>query len=409
MCEFDRDSRVNKELITIAAERGEEILGTARTIKDARRVCDYRHIRLKCGHQQDIRISHYRKQDYSCKTCLDQRIKDVAAYQGLELVSTDIVRHCNERLYRRPCGHTEIKSHNYLEKHAILECQECIDLEIHKNLEKQNLKFEKRVRTGCVVSCNVCSNEWTVRTSTARYGEPLCENCFNTTLKKEANSSGFTFLPEIAPKKTQSPSRITLKRWYSCNDCGHVATYQHTSMRLGHVKCSKCYETRLMNDAQIQGMKYLGHSVGMFHNYELPCGCMRQLQPFSVQRGVWACREHDETYYRRENSVYLIKMELQDKSWLKLGFAKDIDIRVKGYGLPEGCTHTLIFRQHFATGYEAMDVEKMIHRNMKHHRISPVAMKELMQNTGHTECYPVDCEDLLLNKLQECCANLKLS
>ena len=109
MNNFDFNTEVNLEIANIARSRGEELIGAAIGDYPPRRLCDYRHMRLSCGHFQDISLAHYRKSAYSCQECFKIKLNKLAESQGLELVSMDIVRHGNERLYKRPCGHTEIK------------------------------------------------------------------------------------------------------------------------------------------------------------------------------------------------------------------------------------------------------------------------------------------------------------
>ena len=96
MNNFDFNTEVNLEIATIARSRGEELIGAAIGDYPPRRLCDYRHIRLSCGHFQDIRLAHYRKSDYSCHECFKIKLNKLAESQGLELVSMDIVRHGNE-------------------------------------------------------------------------------------------------------------------------------------------------------------------------------------------------------------------------------------------------------------------------------------------------------------------------
>lgn len=400
MNNFDYSTPVNLEIASLALSRNEELVGPAIGNYNPRRICDYRYLRLSCGHFQDVRIAHYRNSDYSCQECFKDKLDRLAVSQGIELVSMDVVRHSNERLYKRPCGHTEIKSHNYLEKHKLTECQECLDDSIRANLQKQNLTMIKRVRVGSLISCNICSNTWAVRNDTASKGSPTCNLCFDSELEKEAHAAGFTYLKDRKPLRSNCPSRTTLSRWYSCNICGSIDTFQHGGMRKGNVRCSKCYLTRLQTEAEKQGMVYLGHVKGMMHNYKLPCGCSRLIQPFAVQKGVWACKVHDNTFYHRPNGVYLLEMIHESKSWLKLGFAKDMQIRTKGYGLVEGVECSLLFYCNLATGYEAMDIEKAIHREMANYKLDSKEMKELMTSTGHTECYPLEVKDELLHKLE---------
>ena len=400
MNNFDFNTAVNLEIANIARSRGEELIGAAIGDYPPRRICDYRHIRLICGHFQDVRIAHYRKTDYSCQTCFKINLESVAKAQGLELVSMEIVRYGNERLYRRPCGHTEVKSNSYLEKHKISACQECLNESINSNLARLNFTLVRRVRVGCLISCNICQNEWTIRSDTASQGTPTCVVCFEKDLEKDAEASGFKYLKDRIPLRTVATSRTMLSRWYSCNNCGHVDSYQHSCMRVGNVRCDGCYTQRLKSDAEKQGMTYVGHVKGMMHNYKLPCGCFRHIQPFAVRKGIWACKVHDDTFYHRPNGIYLLEMTYEGKSWLKLGFAKDMQIRTKGYGLLEGTECSLLFYRSLSTGYEAMDIEKSIHREMTNYKLDSKEMKMYMTSTGHTECYPMEVKDELLSRLE---------
>lgn len=400
MNSFDYNTPLNTEISNLALSRGEELLGAAAGSYDRGRSCDYRRMRLHCGHFQDVRVTHYRNGGYSCQECFKNKLEDLAVKHDLVLVSMDVVRYGNERLYRRLCGHTEIKSHSYLEKHKLTDCQECLNDSIRVNLERQNFTMVSRVKNGSLISCNTCGNTWTVRNDTASKGNPMCDVCFEKELEGDASAAGFTYLKDKAPLRNDCPSRTTICRWYSCNECGHIDTFHHSSMRTGSVRCSKCYLTRLQSDAEAQGMVYLGHAKGMMHNYKLPCGCFRPIQPFDVQRGVWACKVHDDTFYHRPSGIYLLEISSENKTWLKLGFAKDIEIRTKGYGLIDGTKCSLLFYCEFTTGYEAMEIEKSIHKEMANYKLESKEMKKYMTNTGHTECYPLGVKNELLQKLE---------
>jgi len=398
---YDFSTAVNTEMIKLAAERGDRLLGAAGKNYPPGRSCDYRSMLLSCGHIQDIRPVHYRKTTATCQTCCTNKLNAVAKSQGLTLLSLDIVQYSNERLYIRNCGHTEIHSNDYLEKHKLAECQKCISSEVDANLKHKNFTVVGKPRDGYSISCNTCKNITVSRTDVARSGTPLCMVCFSELLKKEATTVGFTYLSEREPDRVTTASRTTNYRWYSCNTCSNIDTFSHIAMRLNNVRCTKCYLERRKSEAVAQGMEYLGWSKGMMHNYRLPCGCEREIQPQAVLRGIWACKIHDNTHYHRPSGIYLLEIKTQDFSWLKFGFAKDIGIRIKGYGLPEDATIEVIFNIKVDTGYEALEVEKSIHRDLINERIDPSLMKEkYMTFTGHTECYPLSTSPLIISKMK---------
>jgi hypothetical protein len=397
---FDFETIVNQELSKLAEIRGDTLLGFGVKEYALNRVCDYRNFNFSCGHNQDVRVVHYRKNGYRCQQCLGEKIHTVAATRGLTLVNMDIVQHGCEREYIRPCGHTVVHSHNYLTKHNTGECQTCISTEVQKNVEKHSLVLIKKVRTGYLLECANCRTQLKCNTPTARSGEPVCTYCFDEKLKQEAGLVDFTYLVEKEPLRMQSEARTMLNRWYSCNKCGYVDNYGHIAVRMKNVRCDSCFNKQKVNEAYLQGMEYLGHVTKGSHLYRLPCGCSRAYPLNSVRRGVWACETHGNTHYHRESGIYLVELEHQGFSWLKFGYAKNLDIRLKGYGLPDGVKSEVLFYKITETGYSAMRLEKQIHSEVREFRIDSSFMKQYMTNTGHTECYPLEIRDLLLGKLQ---------
>lgn len=397
---FDFETPVNQELTRLADARGDTLLGFGIKEYAHERVCDYRNFNFSCGHNQDVRVVHYRKNVYRCQQCLSNEIHSVATQRGLALVSMDVVRHKTEREYIRPCGHTVVHSHNYLVKHTTVECQTCINIEVQENVGKHNLVLIKKVRTGYLLECISCKTQIRCNTPTARNGVPTCGYCFDEKLKQDAIVVDFTYLVEKEPLRVQSESRTTLNRWYSCNKCGHVDSYNHVTVRMQNVRCDLCFDKQKVNDAVTQGMEYLGHVANGNHLYKLPCGCSRIYPLNSVRRGVWSCETHGNTHYHRKSGIYLLELECQGFSWLKFGYAKSLDVRLKGYGLPDGAESKVLFYMGTQTGYEAMRVEKQIHKELNEFRLDKLRMKQYMTNTGHTECYPLEIKDLLLDKLQ---------
>lgn len=398
------DTPVNRELKELALLRGDEFLGEAKSKYAPGRSCDYRSFRLSCGHLVDVRVTHYRKKVYKCKICFEEEMHNVAAEQGLTLKSMDIVQHGTEREYLRVCGHSEIHSHAYLKKHKIVECQKCILSEATTNLASLGFTIVSKIRDGFRIQCNKCGTETDTGTTAARKGTPCCSTCFEKQLTDDAQNAGLTYLPDVEPLRKVNTSRTTLYRAYSCNVCGHIDHFGISAVKLKNVSCDKCYNTRLVQSAENQGMEYLGISDkrGM-HKYKLPCGCYREINPFSVKKGVWACKEHSNTHYHRSSGVYLLQLTVDDYSWLKFGFAKDLNIRLKGYGLPDNYSHELLFYYPVERGYDALEIEKSVHRKLSEYKLNSIDMKKYMTKTGHTECYPLQVEDLITERMEELC------
>lgn len=387
MEEFDWKTPVNSEIAALAKSFGEELLGNPTGKYPKGRSCDYRSVRLRCGHIQDVRVVNYRTGKTECRQCFEDNVKSIGLSQGLTLKSMDIIRHCNERVYIRECGHEEIFSHSYLLKHKIGECRICVHKDIAENAIKNNMEFIGTVRKGYVLKCNKCGNEMIARLDVARDSKPFCTVCFEEQLRAEAQFAGFTYDPSET-KIVKTKSRSTVYRSYICNTCGHKDFFGHFAMKLKNVSCDKCYLSRLESEAITQELKYLGYFKGQLHRYEMPCGCTRELTTFAARAGIYACKIHDNTHYHRKSGIYLLKITVGDFSWLKFGFAKDVAVRLRGYGLPENHFVEHIIYKDMESGYAALELEKKIHRQFNNVRLDPKFMKKYMTSTGHTECYP---------------------
>lgn len=395
------DTPVNRELSELASSRGEKLLVVAIGSYKPGRACDYRSMQLLCGHTQDVRVTHYRKSTYLCKVCFEQEFHDVAASQGLVLKSMNIVRHGSEREYIRPCGHIEVHSLAYLKKHKIQPCQICLTATAKNNLEDKGFQLISNTREGYNIQCNECEHHFHISASCGREGTPFCENCFEKRLGTDAAHHGFKYRKDLEPLRKGTTTRVTIYRMYECTTCGHVDSFGHIAMSMGIARCSKCYLDRLQSDAEKQGMTYVGFHGKSLHKYILSCGCEKKINPYHVKRGIWACREHDNTHFHRDNGVYLVKLEYNGFSWLKFGLAKDMGVRIKGYGLNKGTKAEILFYFPLPTRYDAMDIEVAIHNELSLDKLDKVFMQSFMKKGGHTECYPVSMEDRITEMVKE--------
>jgi hypothetical protein len=94
-------------------------------------------------------------------------------------------------------------------------------------------------------------------------------------------------------------------------------------------------------------------------------------------------------------------MTHQDFSWLKVGVAIDLDIRIGGYGLPEGCVTETLWKKQYHDGYTAVKIEKSFHTQMKRKKLCFKTMKDFHTTSGFTECYPVDRLSEIISKLED--------
>jgi hypothetical protein len=118
-----------------------------------------------------------------------------------------------------------------------------------------------------------------------------------------------------------------------------------------------------------------------------------------MRQGAVRCNNCEESWYTRTSGVYLLEIEYDGLSWLKLGLARNVKKRSKQYGLPESASVKELFFTDYQFGRDAVTVENLLHKQFESYAISPDAIKTLMKS-GFTECYKMDCKELLLDELR---------
>lgn len=99
--------------------------------------------------------------------------------------------------------------------------------------------------------------------------------------------------------------------------------------------------------------------------------------------------------YSRPSNIYLLKITDGKDSWLKLGHAAKVDVRISGYGLDRSFSVTKIFVIPFETRLMALHEEKRLHNKYKKVRLPPT-QQEFYMDSGFTECYPVEIQEELI-------------
>ena len=130
---------------------------------------------------------------------------------------------------------------------------------------------------------------------------------------------------------------------------------------------------------------------------QLECGHEQEIHTYAMRNGNFNCQTCEDTSRTLPSYVYLLHIINGEHEFLKLGYAKNIDLRVGYYGLPETAIVNHVTALRFETGNEAHEFETALHSCMKSEQLSERKAKLYgMTRNGHTECYPVD----MLDKLQ---------
>ena len=130
------------------------------------------------------------------------------------------------------------------------------------------------------------------------------------------------------------------------------------------------------------------------------CRHEQEIQTGQVRSDSFVCNTCEETARDLPSNVYLVKIKASLFEWLKLGYAKNVDQRIKRYGLPADANVTTIVVRPFDTGREAHSFEESIHVKYANRGLLPVRMKEFHTYSGFDECYPIELLDQLANELR---------
>ena len=226
--------------------------------------------------------------------------------------------------------------------------------------------------------------------------ELFCETCYELKLKNEASAANLTYLGKSSKKG--------LFRRYKFNSCGHEKDINATCITRGAFECKDCKIENHVELCKGHGLSLVDKSVEIstrLGTYILPCGHSKQIRTDHAEDGSYVCHICQDSFYTKQSSVYLLKIIALENnfSWLKLGFARNLDVRKSNYGLSSDCKIELL--KNVESGGLALKYEKSIHKKFKERRIDFETMKNYHKRNGYTECYPVECERLLLEQLEE--------
>ena len=169
--------------------------------------------------------------------------------------------------------------------------------------------------------------------------------------------------------------------------------------------CRECQEIRYAEEARKSGLILNGYSgkesfdSSIKRNFTLPCGHTKDIRLDHVRNMRFECSICEESHHSKPSFVYLLKIETDDFSCLKFGYAKDIKTRIQVYCLKNAVANEVLVVP-FPTGAEAHGFEQSVHRKYKQYKINKNVMKKFMKN-GNTECYPIEMIDAFISEIKE--------
>lgn len=354
-----------------------------------------------CGHVQRLQKGAVKKSELKCQTCHDERLEREANRRHLTIIGRS--SELNHRLYENTdCHHRYelVTSHVRLageRSDKPYPCNICIYEQ--RILEAKStgliLYGESSRRAGKNKSYLYqaeCGHSLERRADQIRLGDWRCQACIDTKLSEEAEAAGVNLIGK---------GRDKAFRTYEFKNCGHVKEITTASIRNGTFHCDICFWDGVDDVLSKRGLKIIDKGArGDSRLFQFTdCGHTQDISLRRAKDGNFVCHECDDTFYTLPSNVYLLRIFSPEFEWLKLGYAKVVETRIKQYGLSRGAIAEPLALLPTATGEEALKTEKMLERKYKASKLDPKRMRQWHTNNGFTECYPIELRQKLESEI----------
>jgi hypothetical protein len=406
-----------------------------------------------CQHTQRIGYTAVRRSQFKCRTCkygnesLDEIYTREASSHGLSYVG----REKNIGVYLCQQNHT-FRYQISAVRNSKPNCPECFDTRIRQDAEKVGLVFignaSKSDKRNYLKKCGH-SQEYTPAEVSNMSTSPTCYSCRKEELSDIARSLGIEPQDTVIKSSTLFKlscghlkkvdilnARVSLNcktcyeqniiciakdygyidislskkgphfRSFKSKKCGHqrdIQVHDLLTRKRAKMVCVECISSKHTQEAALQGLVIEGVAENgdpNYRSYSLPCcGKLKDIEVTHVRKGTWTCCSCNITYASLPSNIYLLEITLNSHKWLKVGFARNVDHRVKTYNLQEGAIVEKLYIVPFKVGKSAITFEKQLHKKFKSYRLTPKNMR-VFQESGFTECYPISMKDTLLEELR---------
>lgn len=331
--------------------------------------------------------------DYSTKP------NEIHIKEGLEK-GLELLYRANNRVYgyyMKDCGHCSFLHYGAVRKaRTKFKCSECIFQQHSTEAEAVGLELIERLgRTDYNrYVAQSCKHELTLKAGNVKRNVWACSVC---------NEEDYKMYRLRAGVELVDSSLVKDKMLYKL-PCGHEKRLLLSAVRENNFRCRICQDEMYSKEAEAQSIQYLKDIKSHHHDYRvyrLSCGCIKEISVACVRQGAFECKTHRSRFIDKAQPtyVYLVKIELDEESILKVGYSFDIkgrSCRYARYGIRRSKVKPLI-ELLFNDGHEAVCFEKEVHSVFKHSVIDKKKLKGIMEN-GFTECYPA----ALLKDIEEC-------
>lgn len=301
------------------------------------------------------------------------------------------------------CGHSKFIYKGKV-KNGYPLCQECVRERINAEAKEAGLTLVDKGtknKDSKLYKFNTCGHFQEISVLHVRKKTFECKSCLDEQYEIEATKAGLTIL-NLEDKKNA-------ERLYKINKCGHIRKLKLTWVREQTFHCVECQDAKIRKEAEKVNLEYLRRATSEDMKTEpkshaiyksLVCGHTLCLSKTVVRNGIFKCPICKEGYDSRESTIYLYKIKVRDFEWLKLGFSSNPLERLRQYKLDEGFEYSLVFSLKIDTGKSALGLERALHSKLKSKRLCPKLMKNYMEKSGFTECYPAHMEAEITKQME---------
>lgn len=268
---------------------------------------------------------------------------------------------------------------------------DCTYLGLPRFEKKSDLKFR-------TVRFNSCGHEQDVSyhnsLKKSASGGPKCKQCQINAKQALFDKHGYIVI-----------EKITKDKFLVKKPCGHIAhAYVNHMKTYDNILCSFCIMDRHLEYCEKLGVEYLEQVNAVEAIYKFKCcGATKKLYKVAVERGNCLCPSCGNGWMTKPSKIYLFQLETSDGfNFLKFGYGKDLENRVREYRLKDCKFKSLIYYIDLPSGQIAMREELRIHSELGV-TLDSSTMRKYLTRGGYSECYPLDQLDTIVNKMKDVC------
>lgn len=303
-------------------------------------------------------------------------------------------------LYRRiACGHETIAEINNMRHQARTVCRTCNDLEFQEVMKKRKVALveDRGTKVPSLFKIESCGHivgiyKTNLQKTDSEYKCPTCYNEEYSRILEECNIEAIDL-----KSVNDNYSRPTKVGKFRYKDCGHEFNYIRHAIKTASGKCQVCYEKRIANILANNGLTFVKETTVAKAVYKFnSCGHEREVYKSAALRGNCICHICNDTAWSKPSKIYILEFVTNTGfKFIKFGYGKSIKNRIREYRIRDIELTGVLFEFDTQSGYSAMLVEKSIHKDMSKDSLPNDQMKQYFKNTGYSECYNLDCAEVI--------------